>query len=580
MRNWFRKRGKKSGETSDAEVVAAPERAPIEPSMTQAYDDEATVVLFSSPETFVMPKSPSSSADDDAPTTLRSPPGESSTVFDTPPTKVIDTATVRENTDTMFAGDDAFSPRTQIAPLPSPTPVSPIRSSNPSAPDRAIVPTRGVNLYDTPEAATPLAAGTVLNGRYEVIKPIALGGFSFVYLCMHQRNGRLAAIKEAFSVASAPEADSTVLIGDQARFDVARQSMLTEVSAISQIKHPGIVGFEDVFEQNGTLYFAMDYIEGETLASLIRRRGSLSPETLEQVATSLLDAVEVLHENDVMHGDIKPGNMIVRTDKSVALVDFGTAMRLSDITYPTPIVSQGYSAPERFDANGDLGTWSDVFSCAATLAAAMVGAQPPSPSEEGAMPAFLSRAKSDLFDGTYWPSGLDLGLKQNIAERAATIADLRSSLGLKRQAPAQKRPQSDGRALFISYAHADKPQVRSYVDAIRREGVGGVWIDEQGIAPGSRDWGEKIVNGMRNARYVLLFSSAHSMASQSVIEEIYLARELRKPIIVARLDDTPFADEVLMFLVRSQYVTASSMSPPQFADAILNVLNARMLEAA
>lgn len=420
--------------------------------------------------------------------------------------------------------------------------------------------------------------GTVLNGRYETIKPIARGGFSFVYLCQHLRNGRLLAVKEAFGDWCVREG-LAVEPTDPAMFDVARAALLREVSAISRINHPGVVRFEDVFEENGTLCFAMDFIEGETLAELLKRRGSVSPATFEPLANALLDAVDSLHANDVLHGDIKPGNLFVRQDKSIVIVDFGTAGPLADIDYPTPIVSPGYSAPERYGAQKELGAWTDVYSCAATLSAALLGAPPPA-GEAGDIQTYLDQLGAGDTKMTQWKEGLELGLHSGIRNRASGITQLRAAMGLalREQAQTDAVP-SDGRSIFISYARKDRDSVESFVHAVQREGTG-VWIDRQGIAPGSPAWGAEIVKGMRGAEKVLLFSSESSMASETVKDEIYLARELGKPIIVARLDEAPFNDDVMMFLMRTQHIPVAAMEPRQFAATIRNVLNGELAVAA
>ena len=423
----------------------------------------------------------------------------------------------------------------------------------------------------------PLPAGTLLNDRYEVIKPIGRGGFSYVYLCQHIRNGRLNAVKEAYGPDGGRDG-AQVVTNNPVAARQARQALLREVSAISRINHPGVVRFEDVFEANGTLCFAMDFVEGEPLSSLLARRRGVSVETFEALSASLLDAVETLHANDVLHGDIKPGNIILRPDKSVVLIDFGTAARLTDMHYAEPILTPGYSAPERYTADGDIGGWSDVYSCAATLAAAMAGQPPPPGTKEGmvALDAFLAAAGQRFPGREAWLNGVSLGLRHAPADRLATVADLRAAMGMAARAgdasSASVETRNDGRSVFISYAHSDAEIVETLVRAIQRRGAG-VWIDRQGIKPGSRAWGVEILNGMRGAQIVLLFSSARSMASDNVKDEVYLAKELRKPIVVARLDQSPFSDDILMFLTRTQHIPVSDMEPPAFAAAIVDVLN-------
>ncbi len=436
----------------------------------------------------------------------------------------------------------------------------------------------------------PLPAGSVLNSRYEVIKPIGRGGFSYVYLCQHQRNGRLNAVKEAFGP-DCRRMGLQVVANEGIVFRLVTEALLREVTAIARINHPGIVRFEDVFEANGTLCFAMDFVEGEPLSSLLARRRGVAPDTFEAFSQSLLDAVDTLHANDVLHGDIKPGNIIVRPDKSIVLIDFGTAARLSDPHYEQPIVSPGYSPPERYLDYGDVGAWSDVYSCAATLAAALAGSPPPEAVSRGDakadMAAYLGEARRKFGDRSAWIEGVAIGMSPDLDERPATIPDLHAVMGLvgcdsaSRSATATDAlsARGDGSSVFVSYAHADSNSVETLVRALQRRGVG-VWIDRQGIKPGSRAWGTEIVNGMRGAQIVLLFSSARSMASENVRDEIYLAKDLGKPIIVARLDQAPFNDEVLLFLTRTQHIAVNDMAPPDFAAAIIALLSTQAAFAA
>jgi len=427
----------------------------------------------------------------------------------------------------------------------------------------------------------PLPIGSVLNSRYEVIKPIGRGGFSYVYHCQHRKNGRLIAVKEAFG-ANCIRVGSDVVATDRGNFGQITESILREISAISKINNPGIVQLEEVFQANGTIYFAMNFIEGESLSSLLARRRGLSEKTFNCIATSLLDAVEVLHRGEILHGDIKPSNIIVRPDKSVVLIDFGSAARLADMEYMERTLTPGYSAPERYFVNGDVGAWSDVYSCAITLVAAMAGTPPPQPVSNGhpvaGMDAFLRSARDSFPNCEHWIEGAKLALDLDVQKRPQSIAGLRDAMGIAARAVAASPTEvagpgrGDGRSVFISYAHGDAAVVEALVRSIQRRGAG-VWIDRQGIKAGSRAWGEEILNGMRGAQIVLVFSSARSMASDNVKDEIYLARQLRKPIVVARLDESPINEEVLMFLIRSQHIITSEMDPLTFAERVVALLS-------
>lgn len=442
----------------------------------------------------------------------------------------------------------------------------------------------GWNLPSAGFPDAPLPAGTILNQRYEVIKPIGRGGFSYVYLCQHIRNGRLNAVKEAYFAGCGRAGTSVIGSGEVLR--QAKDALLREVSAISRLNNPGVVRFEDVFEANGTLCFAMDFVEGEPLAALLGRRRGVSPETFGGLAEGLLDAVEALHAADVLHGDIKPANIIVRQDRSLVLIDFGTAARLSDMQYPDAIVTPGFSPPERYLANGDVGAWSDVYSCAATLGAAMAGAPPPevklANGDKNAMAAFFATAAHRMPDKGRWLAGLERALSANVDARSSSVGELRAAMGFAARTPdiaAPAEARNDGSSVFVSYSHKDGEAVEGFVRAIQRQG-GGVWIDRKGIQPGSRAWAAEILNGMRGAQAVLLFSSANSMASENVKEEIYLAKELKKPIVVARLDESPFSDDVLLFLTRTQHIPAAQMAAAEFGAAVIQALNTQQAHAA
>lgn len=411
----------------------------------------------------------------------------------------------------------------------------------------------------TQQRGLPLAVGTNLDQSYKVIKTIGRGGFAYTYLAENIRNGRLVVIKEAFAI----NIDRVELIQE------ARDALLWEVSVIAQIKHTGIVGFENVFEENGTLYYVMDYIEGESLASLLARQGSLSAESVSMIAKSLFEAVSDMHSSDVLHGDIKPGNILVRPNKSVVLIDFGASARLSDPVRRASFVSMGYSPIECY-SDQNLGTWSDVYASAATIISAVSGE---------ALPDAVSLMRdSTPIDGALlksprpWRGALRQALNPDYRQRTS-ISELADKMGLSQDGKATNLSDSiDGGSVFISYSRSNNDKVELLVRALQRNGVG-VWIDRSGIAPGSPAWGAEIVKGMRGAEACLVFSSEESMASESVKDEIYLARELGKPIIVAKLDGSAFNDDVLMFLTRTQHILAMQIDPSEFSGVVKNALN-------
>jgi serine/threonine protein kinase len=352
---------------------------------------------------------------------------------------------------------------------------------------------------------------------------------------------------------------------------------MREMVAIAHVSHPGIVRLDDAFEQNNTLCFSMQFVEGESLARLLTRRGALSYETVISLGKSLVEAVESLHERDVLHGDIKPGNVLLRPDKSIVLIDFGSAERLSDINYDQLAVSPGYSPLERYSIQGQIGPWSDIYGCAATLTAMLAGKEPPSARD---MPedraAWLNECISRHIHGdaeAKFRSGVVSALARNPRDRPQSAQKFLESLGLSKEktTSAVSALFESAAPIFISYSRKDAKTVEDVVKALQLRGVG-VWIDRQNIAPGEV-WGGEIVRGLRAAQILLLFSSVNSMASAHVIREIYQASQLSKKMMVVRLDDEPYHDDVSLFLNVSQGVRLAESAPEEVAKRAVEMLD-------
>jgi eukaryotic-like serine/threonine-protein kinase len=409
----------------------------------------------------------------------------------------------------------------------------------------------------------PLPRGHMLHGRYEILKPLARGGFSFVYLGRHERTGMLVAIKEACPINGLRRADGSIE-ADPVSLARHREMLITEIVAIAKSSHAGVVKIEDAFEELGTIFLAMEYVEGESLSHMQGRRGRLSLPSIQKIAGQLIEAMNHLHAGDTLHGDIKPSNIIVRPSLAPVLIDFGTALRLSDAAYAHPIASPGYSAPERLGAAGDIGPWSDIYSLAATLCAALTGTPP---DNLGFNPALLPPMEAGDF-----LEGLRAALARDPAARPQTAAEFARALGVAMPEQETRKAAETSCSLFISYAHRDAEIIEPLVKSLQSRGVN-LWIDRTGIQPGQA-WAREITRGLRSARIVLVFSSKNSMASANVQDEIYLAKSEKKPMVACLLDDTPFSDEVALFLTKAQHIDARGRSPDEFVRAITDLLNA------
>ena len=167
-----------------------------------------------------------------------------------------------------------------------------------------------------------------------------------------------------------------------------REKFVKEARTIARLDHPGIVRIHDVFEENGTAYYVMDFIEGDNLNDIVKREGPLSEDRALGYIRQIADALSYVHSRNIMHLDVKPANIIVRkTDDKAILIDFGASKQYDSEgtqTSTTPIgLSAGYAPIELLNVGGakTFSPETDVYSLGATLYYLVSGKNPPGASE-------------------------------------------------------------------------------------------------------------------------------------------------------------------------------------------------------
>lgn len=248
-----------------------------------------------------------------------------------------------------------------------------------------------------------LTAGTLLQGgKYKIEKVLGQGGFGITYLAnqsvtiegpLGQINADIkVCIKEFFMKDLCNrEKDSTIVsipsTGSKELVEKFQQKFMKEALNISKLHHPNIIKVTDVFEENGTAYYVMEYIDGGSLSDIIREKGKLEEKTVRQLTGYIADALHYIHSQNMNHLDIKPGNMLLRKDGGIVLIDFGLSKNYDvagEQTTSTPIgISVGY-APLEQSRIGGVGTFSpptDIYSLGATMYKMLTGETPPEASE-------------------------------------------------------------------------------------------------------------------------------------------------------------------------------------------------------
>lgn len=235
-----------------------------------------------------------------------------------------------------------------------------------------------------------LKAGTQLqNGKYKIEEVLGQGGFGITYLASQELLDRKVCIKEFFfkEYCNRDGETSQVTIGTQSNHDIVERFMnkfLKEARTISQLDHSNIVKIHDIFKENNTAYYVMDYIEGCSLNDIINSIGPLPSDEAVGYINPVADALQYLHESNINHLDIKPANIMVRSsDSKAVLIDFGVSKQYDEQggqTSTTPVgISHGYAPMEQYKQGG-VSTFSpqtDIYALGATLYKLVTGKTPP-----------------------------------------------------------------------------------------------------------------------------------------------------------------------------------------------------------
>ena len=235
----------------------------------------------------------------------------------------------------------------------------------------------------------PLPDGLEIAG-YRIVKKIASGGFSIVYLA-YDPDGVAVAIKEYLPSSLALRRDGelapTVPRANLPVFRIGLKCFFEEGRALARISHPNVVSVLNFFRANDTVYMVMAYESGHSLQEHIQRQrakgGKVGEAFIRTIFIQVLKGLREVHANKLLHLDLKPANIYLRTDGTPMLLDFGAARQTvnNDMPTLTPMYTPGFAPPELYAKTGGLGPWSDVYSIGASMFACMVGS-PPQPADQ------------------------------------------------------------------------------------------------------------------------------------------------------------------------------------------------------
>ena len=232
---------------------------------------------------------------------------------------------------------------------------------------------------------------TLQSGKYRIEGVLGQGGFGITYMAENVYTHKYVAIKELYiakegQVINSRQGNSVTLTSYayQGTFSKHKEKFKKEAYRLSTLRHPNIVNVYECFEENGTAYYVMDLIVGESLQSKLKREGALPEKLVSSYLNQLLSALMVVHEKNIWHLDIKPANIMVDKYGHIYLIDFGASKHIEQnygslTTSSMMLGSQGFCPPEQCDnAMQHIGEWTDIYALGATLYALLTNRNPPS----------------------------------------------------------------------------------------------------------------------------------------------------------------------------------------------------------
>ena len=238
-----------------------------------------------------------------------------------------------------------------------------------------------------------LRVGTILRGIYRIDSYLSSGGFGNTYVATNIEFNERYAIKEFFmkGVTQRDGDSSNVSVSNainQDSFLQQKEKFKKEARRLRQLNNPHIVKVHDLFEENGTAYYVMDYVDGENLNARLKRTGQpMSEEEVCKILPQILDALQTVHDAGIWHLDLKPANIMVDKAGQVKLIDFGASKQLNaqkgGATTSTAIsYTNGFAPREQMEQNYDkFGPWTDLYALGATLYNLLTNKRPPLPTD-------------------------------------------------------------------------------------------------------------------------------------------------------------------------------------------------------
>ena len=232
---------------------------------------------------------------------------------------------------------------------------------------------------------------TLQGGKYRIERVLGQGGFGITYLARNTVFDVNVAIKEFFMKEENDRDGSLVTMPNISKTEIflgQKEKFKKEAKRMFAIKNDHIIAVHDLFEENGTAYYVMDYVDGENLNARLKRTGKPMPEEeVQKILPQILDALQTVHDSGIWHLDLKPANIMVDKAGHVKLIDFGASKQLNTqkggATTSTAIsYTNGFAPREQMEQQYDkFGPWTDLYALGATIYNLLTKQHPPMPTD-------------------------------------------------------------------------------------------------------------------------------------------------------------------------------------------------------
>lgn len=291
-----------------------------------------------------------------------------------------------------------------------------------------------------------LPAGTRLNNNsFSIGRVLGQGGFGITYKGNDINLARIVAIKELFPDGSRRQAK--VVMPPQnvttAEWDITRRDFIEEARTVARFSHPGIVNVYFVWEENGTAYQAMEFLDGGSVGNLVEK-GKLSENEAVSTIERVADALETMHAAGFIHRDLKPDNIVLTKDGRTVLIDFGaTKQFVREKTQKiNPMLTPGYAPLEQYSSQARFDHRLDIYALGATLYHLLTGEIPVSAIERAAGVELPSVRQKNPAVSVAVSDAVERAMAVKVADRFDSVRDFARALRSTKQTPAPQPQQA------------------------------------------------------------------------------------------------------------------------------------------